>query len=88
MIEIGVPTITGGDEDGIDVVSGEKFAKVAVCGAVGIAVMIVHLGFSGQQTIPPNVAHRYELGFFERLEVRHYAGTSSTMPYGGHGNPF
>ena len=78
----GVPAVACCDEYGVEVVSCEEFAEVAVCGAVGVAVVGVDLGLSGEESVFSGVANCDDLEFVEAEYVGHDAAAATSVAYG------
>jgi hypothetical protein len=50
--------------------------------------MLIHLRLTGEQTITPHIADRYELHFLIWQKVRHYAAAPPAMAYRRQNKPF
>ncbi|KPL10472.1 hypothetical protein AMJ85_05690 [candidate division BRC1 bacterium SM23_51] len=64
-----MPSITGGDQDGVDFLAREQFFMKPMRRTIPVAMMIIHEAFSLLAARPPAIAHRQTLHFRLAEEV-------------------
>ena len=83
----GMPAVSGGDHNGIDVIASEEFKHVAIGRAVAAAMLLIDDFFGGFAPLAADIAHGHKLGFWLLQEYSQIVCSATAAAENPHHDP-